>query len=229
MKIGYIILCRFNSSRLPGKILRMVGNKPLIEILLERLSPLGKENIIVATSTEPTDNVIADYCNANGINVFRGSLNDVAGRFLAAAQHYSLDYAVRINGDNLFADATLIKSLADETVIGEYDFLSNVPERTYPTGMSIEVVSVPFFEKMYHSFDDEKYNEHVTLYLYDNPDVSNKTKFVKNLELPDAHGIKMAIDTQADLDQATQIVEYLGDRYSEAGWMEIVKIKLQSA
>ncbi|RYD56663.1 MAG: hypothetical protein EOP56_11470 [Sphingobacteriales bacterium] len=227
MSTGYIILCRYNSSRLPGKILRKVDDKPLVSILMERLAPLGKEHIIIATSDQPTDDVIAAYCEQNGINVFRGSLDDVAGRFLGAARRFDLDYAVRINGDNLFADADLIKTIADDAVAGGYDFVSNVPERTYPTGMSVEVVNVDFFEKAYHAFADKKYNEHVTLFLYDHPDFCTNSQFVKNSEVPGAQGVKMAIDTQEDLDMATEIVKQLGDRYATAGWKEIVNLKLQ--
>jgi spore coat polysaccharide biosynthesis protein SpsF len=228
MKIGYIILCRFNSSRLPGKILRKVNGLTIIDILIERLKPLGLGNIIVATSEEATDDVIADYCQVNNINVFRGSLNNVAGRFLSASRHFGLDYAVRINGDNLFADAELIRSMAAKAVDGGYDFVSNVPERTYPTGMSVEAIRVDFFEKMYGLFDDAKYNEHVTLFLYDRPELCSNCLFVKNTEFPDANGVKMAIDTQEDLDTATVIMHKLGLRYATAGWQEIVQLKLQS-
>lgn len=226
MKVGYIILCRYNSSRLPGKILKQVGEKPLLSILIERLAPLGISNIIIATSDEPTDDVIASYCTELGIKLFRGSLNDVAGRFLNAARYFELDYAVRINGDNLFADANLIKSVSDLAVEGEYDFVSNVPGRTYPTGMSIEAVRINFFEEAYHAFTDLKYNEHVTLFLYEHPEFCTNCKFVKNDVLP-AQGIQMAIDTQEDLDMATAIVKQLGSRYASADWKEIVNLKLQ--
>ena len=83
MKIGFVIICRYNSSRLPGKILMEINGKSILQYIIERLSLVVPENnIVVATSEEKTDNPIAEYCIKNKINVFRGSLDNVALRFL---------------------------------------------------------------------------------------------------------------------------------------------------
>lgn len=200
-----------------------------MQILLERLELLGSENIIIATSHEETDDVIAAYCNKHNINVFRGSLNDVAGRFLAAACHFKLDYAVRINGDNLFADAHLIKDVTHIAMANQYDFVSNVPGRTFPTGMSIEVIKTSFYNEAYSLFKEEKYLEHVTLYFYEHPDVCKNCHFIQNEQLAVAIGNKMAIDTKEDIDIANKIIEQLGNRYAIADWKEIVQLKLKIA
>lgn len=228
MKVGYIILCRYNSSRLPGKILREIEGKPLIELLLKRLEPLGKNNIIVATSATATDDIIAEYCNTNNLNCYRGSLENVAERFLNCALHYQLDYAVRINGDNLFADGNLIKNISLTATDGHYDFVSNVPGRTFATGMSIEVLRTCFYQSVYEIFqNDHYYCEHVTLYLYEHKESAGKYLFVKNEDFPDAVGAKMAIDTAEDLQEAEKIIEVLGERKNTASWKEIIHIKKQ--
>lgn len=225
MNVGYIIICRYNSTRLPGKILKTIKGMPLLKIITDRLEVLGKENIVIATSEENTDDPIAEWCNNNNIKVFRGSLYNVAQRFLQAAKWGGFEYAVRVNGDNLFADGNLIKSLAETAANENLDFLSNVPGRTFPTGMSIEVVKTSFYEKLYNDFDEEKYFEHVTLYLYEHPDEKRSSKFITNNEAPQAKGLKMAIDTIDDFKQAEKIMEALGEEYRTAGWKEIVQLK----
>lgn len=227
MRVGYIILCRYNSSRLPGKILKPINGKPLLKILLERLSAL-RENIWVATSNEATDDVIADYCKSNAVNFFRGSLNNVAERFLNCALHNDLDYAVRINGDNLFADAKLIQNITCKATEGDFDFTSNVPGRTFATGMSVEVMKTSFYQQAYQAFQhDERYCQHVTLFFYEQTDKAGRTLFVKNNDLPEAIGVKMAIDTQEDFDEARSIINNLGKDYKTASWKEIIREKIR--
>lgn len=226
MNIGFIILCRFNSSRLPGKILRDIGGEPLLGVLLKRLEPLSYQNVIVATSVAETDNVIADYCRIKQIKCYRGSLENVAERFLNCALHFNLDYAVRINGDNLFADASLIKQLSDQAVHDDFDFVSNVPGRTYATGMSIEVVRATLYRHAYELFKhDQHYCEHVTLFLYDHPEHAGRHLYILNQDFPEAIGAKMAIDTLEDLEDAEKIISLLGNRRNQASWKEIITLK----
>jgi spore coat polysaccharide biosynthesis protein SpsF len=105
MRIGIIVLCRYSSSRLPGKILLPLYGKPILEYILEKItSVVPKDSVVVCTSDLKTDDSISTYCTDKGYNCFRGSLDNVAQRFLNCADHYQFDYIVRINGDNLFLD-----------------------------------------------------------------------------------------------------------------------------
>lgn len=84
MRIGYIIVCRFGSSRLPGKILREINNKPLLLYIYERLLCVAaKEDIIVATGSDETNTPIADFCTRNRIRYYLGDPDNVALRFLS--------------------------------------------------------------------------------------------------------------------------------------------------
>lgn len=97
MKIGAVILCRYNSSRLPGKIFEKVKGRSILENIVFRLEQAQNlDEIIVATSEEESDNIIADYCKNEGISCYRGDLNKVADRFLGAAEHHQLDYALSL-------------------------------------------------------------------------------------------------------------------------------------
>ncbi len=225
MKVGLIVICRYNSSRLPGKILKNLGEKPLLAHILDRLSVSAyASNIIVATSDESTDDPIANYCKQNEIDIFRGSLNNVSQRFADCMEANELDYAVRINGDNVFTDAHLIDEAVHKAVINQYDFVSNVKGRTYPTGMSVEVVKVAFYLASLHLFTQKNYQEHVTLYFYEHEPLG-KYHFIKNSTITGAKGMKLAVDTPEDFKKANAIIHKMKKPFKAYSWKEIIEIK----
>ncbi len=214
MKIGFIILCRYNSSRLPGKILRTIHQKPILQYIVDSLSELvDKDAIVVATSEEATDNPIAEYCKANNINLFRGDLNNVSKRFLDCAKTYGWDYATRINGDNLFVDTRTIQDMLKIAQTNKYDFVSNVKNRTFPKGMSVEMVKTDYYQEQYQRFTEPDHFEHVTIFLYQNDNNQNYYYFY-NTRCPEAAGLQFAIDTQEDFDLAEQIIRQLGRTFN---------------
>lgn len=217
MKLGIVILSRYSSSRLPGKVLLPIAGKPLLAHITDRLQRLPATfPLIVATSDAASDDPIADFCRQRDLPCYRGSLTDVAGRFLAAAREQDWDYAVRINGDNLFIDLEAFEEMAGRALSGQYDFISNVPERSFPYGMSIEMVQVDFFQKIYEQLTDERYREHVTLYLYEHPDIGRRY-YHYNTHYPALSGKRLAVDTAADLIRTERLVQQLGaawERYT---------------
>ena len=141
MKIGAIILSRMDSTRLPGKALLDVGGRPLLSYALSFCQKIkGLDSIAIATSTRAVDNPLSDFARSNGISCIRGSLNNVAERFLSAMKVLNLDAAVRINGDSPLNNKTLIGDGIGLFRSGNFDLVSNVPARTYPYGISVEVV-----------------------------------------------------------------------------------------
>ena len=118
MNIGAIILCRFDSSRLYGKALKRICEKPIIEWIYYFLRKSDKiNNIYIATSNHESDNAIAEFCYGKEIEVFRGSKDNVAKRFLDCAEFYELDYAFRINGDNLFVNSEILSLSEKQKII----------------------------------------------------------------------------------------------------------------
>lgn len=221
MMIGIIVLCRFNSSRLPGKILKVINGKPILAYILERLSLLGdKYRIVVCTSEEKTDNPIAEYCDDHGVLCFRGDLDNVASRFLTCAKHFGFDIAVRINGDNLFADPGVIELVIEEMERKKYDFVSNVQGRTFPRGMSVEAVQVSVYEKYYHYFSDRD-REHVMTFFYTWNE--GRKHYVMNPE-PIGSGMNMAIDTPEDFDRASRIVALMKEPHTSYSYKDIVNL-----
>jgi spore coat polysaccharide biosynthesis protein SpsF len=186
--------------------LKEINGKAVLKYIHESLSQVtDNENIIVATSEEDTDNPIVDYCKVNKITFFRGSLNNVAQRFLNCAKQYKLDFATRINGDNLFVDVDAIKNMLDIVKTNQYDFVSNVKKITFPKGMSVEIVRTSHFEKKYLKFDKKEFFEHVTLYLYQN-DSDENYFYYYNTTCPEAAGIQLAIDDVKDFEIASKII-----------------------
>lgn len=209
MKFGIIILCRYSSSRLPGKILRTINGKTILSIIVDQLKVNFNYNqIIVATSNHVSDQKIINYCIENEINYFIGELHNVSKRFLDCAKNFNLDYAVRINGDNVFIDIHSLSSMIKIAENHNYDLVSNVPFRTFPYGMSIEIINTSFYESVIPFFSKEN-KEHVSNWLYDNPKLVKSFTF-KNNEFINLKGIKLAVDTEKDLKKCQLIYNKIG-------------------
>ena len=217
MKIGTIILCRYSSTRLPGKILKPLLGKPVLSYLYEKFSAQvdHPDELLVCTSTDTTDDIIADFCRENEMNVYRGSLENVAERFLQAAEHMNYDYAVRINGDALFVDIPTYLEMKETCRQQAFDFISNVKGRSFPFGMSIEFVKTTFYAAIQEDIQiSDRYKEHVTLYLYENEKIG-KQHHIKNTTCPALAGLDVALDEPKDWDLYQDIMKQLGqDFYS---------------
>ncbi len=212
MKIGFIILSRYKSERLPGKALIDIDGHPLLmHIFLSVLKITDRKNIVVATSTHLFDQPIIDFCQKNNIQCYKGDMENVAHRFLMCAKEYSLDYAVRLNGDNVFIDDTYMAKMLEVARLNKYDFISNVKGRTFPKGMSIEIVRVGYYEKKYKGFTSRNHFEHVTTYLYQNDEGENYY-YEFNKEVIEAAGLQLAVDTFEDLVVARKIMRELNKR-----------------
>lgn len=224
-KTAYIILCRYSSSRLPGKILKEINGKKVIDYIVERLKKVVPlENIIIATSDETSDKPIENYAHNQGIKIFRGSLENVAERFFNAAQNEDYEYITRINGDNVFLDTKVLKEMITIAEENNYDFISNVKNRTYPKGMSIEIVKKEHYLKLLPEINKSVYHrEHVTSYLYENGESQNYY-YHFNTTLPEVAGIQMALDTQEDFERTEKIISQFTKKHTEYNLAEIYSI-----
>lgn len=207
MKTGVVILARLSSKRLPRKGLLLIEGKTILAFIVERLATvLSKDQIVVATSTNEDDDELGELASTLGVRCFRGSLDNVAERFYMAASSLDLDYGIRINGDNIFVDSDVLRNMIQKTVDGSYDFITNVTGRTFPMGMSVEIVRLSYFKSLLPEISSSpKYREHVTLYLYEHP--GDSTFNYINDYLPGAAGIQMAVDTPEDLERTRRIVK----------------------
>jgi len=209
MKTGIIVLCRYSSSRLRGKILKKINGKTILSVVIDQLKlNFSNDQIVVATSDHETDEKIVNHCINNQINYFVGDLDNVSKRFLDCANKYNFDYAVRINGDNVFIDSKSLDSMLKIAESNTYDLITNVPGRTFPYGMSIEIVNINYYKSVISSFSKEN-KEHVTNWLYDNADLVNSYVFLNDKFL-NLKGIKLAVDSEKDLKNCELIYKKIG-------------------
>lgn len=198
-----------------------IAGHSMLSIIVQRAQKSGLP-VVVATSDESSDDAVASHCAELGVPCFRGSLDDVAHRFVEAGAKYGWDYATRINGDNLFVDPELLRELAAVAETDAYDLVTNVPGRTYPPGASIEIVNVKFFAELSRVFREPRHREHVTLYMYENPECCRQY-LRENPDRETMAGVNLAIDTPADYEQAQCITRCLPAPITDRSLQEIVR------
>lgn len=226
MKIGLIIFARYDSTRLSGKAMRPVAGRALLARVIDRARQVARSRVVVvATSDRPLDDPIAALAAAEGAALFRGSAFDVAGRALAAAESRGLDAFARISGDSPFFDHQLLSDMIERFSDGGLDLATNVMPRSYPPGASNEVIAVDAMRRLVAGAKTPEEREHVTLYFYRHPEQFR----IQTWRSPDNRfgGVRLAVDTAADLAQADWMVRGLGDRAAQAPFVDVVAMARQ--
>jgi spore coat polysaccharide biosynthesis protein SpsF len=161
-----ILQARASSRRLPGKVLKPILGRPMLERQIERLRRAKRmDKLVVATSTDASDDAIAALCQSLGVDCFRGSLDDVLDRFYQAARRYAPRAVVRLTGDCPLADPTVIDRLVEMHLSGGVDYSSNVIRRTYPDGLDVEVMEFHCLETAWREATLPSEREHVTPFI----------------------------------------------------------------
>jgi spore coat polysaccharide biosynthesis protein SpsF (cytidylyltransferase family) len=202
MAVAAIVQTRTGSTRLPGTVLRDVAGKPLLAYLLERLERATLiDDVVVATSEDPSDDALAAFCRAHGVECHRGPLEDVAGRILSAATRRGLHAFVRISGDSPLLD----QSLVDRGVmlLDDCEVVTNVHPRTFPHGQSVEAFLTDAFARGYGQMTDPLDLEHVTPWFYRHGADFRIESFTHE---PNLSELRLAVDTEADLAVFAEIV-----------------------
>lgn len=173
LRIVMLIQARMGSTRLPGKPLKMVLEKPLISFLIERLRRCQNiDQIVVATTTNPLDDQIVNFCHQAHLTVFRGNETDVLERYVQGARAFHADVIIRITADCPLIDPSVIDQVVSFYLdqYPRYDYVSNTLERTYPRGMDVEVFSRESLEIAAKEARNAEDREHVTPFIYHHPD-----------------------------------------------------------
>ena len=204
-KVLAIIQARYNSTRFPGKVVKKINNKTVLEILIKRLS--GSEyvsKIIVACSKNPKDMAILNICKKLGINYFVGSEDDVLDRFYKAAKKYKGENIVRITADCPLIDPCIVDEVINNFFSKNVDYASNTNPPTFPDGCDVEVFKFNALKEAYIKAKQSIEREHVT------PFIINNKKFKKfNLKnFKDYSTLRLTLDEKEDFILITKIIKY---------------------
>lgn len=168
MKVVAIVQARMGSTRLPNKVMRLINGVPMIELLLARLAHASEvDEIVLATSEDPRNKPLVDHVAGLGYRCWKGSENDVLGRYLHAARGSDADVVVRITGDCPLTDPAVVDEVIRHFKVSSADYCSNTNPPTYPDGLDVEVFTVAALERAARESDKSHDHEHVTPYLKD--------------------------------------------------------------
>jgi len=202
-----ILQARVSSSRLPGKVLKPILGRRMLERQLERVARAGLiDRLIVATSDQPDDDAIADLCHYAAFECFRGSLTDVLDRYYQAARRYRPDTVVRLTGDCPLADPEVIDLGIRFFLENRFDYASNCVERTYPIGLDAEVFRFGCLEDAWREARLPSEREHVTPFIKNHPERFSIGHFKNDRDLS-CH--RWTVDELADYDFVKAIYEAL--------------------
>jgi len=174
--VAAIIQARMESTRLPGKVLKDVLGKPLLELLIERLKACQTiDEVIIATSVNPADDPIEKLAQKISVKYFRGSEEDVLDRYYQTAKKFKVDYIVRITADCPLVDPQIVDEvvqvfLKSQTTAEPLDYAANVLKPTYPDGIDVEVFSFKMLNKLQESSTQKYQREHVCTYMAEHPE-----------------------------------------------------------
>ena len=191
-----IIQARMESTRLPGKVLMNISNKPVLWYVLKRCQEAKVDKIVVATTTRPEDEKIVNFCKKNKTMCFRGSSEDVLQRYYQCAKKYKVTTIIRVTGDCPLIDASLINRALMVFLKSKVDYLSNTVKRTFPRGFDFETFSFEALAKAFKNAVSEYDREHVTPYIWKNRDNSYKIGYFTQKK--DASKYRITVDTKED-------------------------------
>ena len=171
MEVLGVLQARVASSRLPGKVLRPLLGTPMIARQIERLRRTRTlQALVLATSTDPSDDALARWAQDAGVPVYRGSLGDVLDRFVGAARPYAPRHVARLTGDCPLADPAVIDLVVTRHLEGDTDYTSNTIEPTWPDGLDVEVMTMAALETAAREAPAQFQREHVTQFIVRQPE-----------------------------------------------------------
>jgi len=242
-----VIQGRMSSSRLPGKILSDIAGQPMLQRVFMRTSrAVTVSQTIFATTTDSTDDPVAEYCDFSGIPFTRGSLYDVLDRYYQTAKQAKADVVVRITADCPVIDPALIDNVVN-TVISEqssvnrkpFDFVCNrLPPpypRTYPIGLDIEACTLNILEQAWKEAKEPQHREHVMPYFYEGVQLITENRSLQTGISPRGFNIavlhhttdfgdyRWTVDTPEDLEFMRQVYSHFDGR-DDFTWKEVLDL-----
>jgi spore coat polysaccharide biosynthesis protein SpsF len=211
-RIVAIIQARMGSSRLPGKVMMNVGDRTVLAHLVERLKSVSTiHQVVVATTMNSRDSEIVDHCRELRTAVYRGSEEDVLGRYVEAARQFHADIVFRATSDEPYKDPEVIQQVLDAHLESRVDYTCNNLIPTFPNGSTVEIVNFPVLEKTARVGKHPADREHVTFYMRNRPSEFRicNVEAQGRLRRPE---LRYCLDTQEDLRVVKAIFDHLGSK-----------------
>ncbi|MFH1261640.1 MAG: aminotransferase class III-fold pyridoxal phosphate-dependent enzyme [Candidatus Micrarchaeota archaeon] len=223
-----ILQARMGSSRLPGKSMALINDKPLIWHVVQQLKRAKKvDRIVVATTIAESDSAIVDLAKSMGVDYFRGSIEDVLDRYYHTAKKFNADIVVRVTGDCPLLDPEVVDKVVTKFLEGSwedgktngkyaYDYVSNVLPPTYPDGLDTEVFSFKALETAWSEAKLQSEREHVTPFINKNSQRFRIANCVNHYDHDDPGAdlskLRWTVDEPEDLELIKKIYSLLGDK-----------------
>lgn len=211
MKRVVIVQARMGSTRLPGKVLMDVAGRPMLAQQIRRLKECATvDEIVVATTTHPTDEPIVGLARQEDVSWFRGSEQDVLARYVGAARQAQADIVIRITADCPLIDPQITDRVVQELTLhtGDCDYASNIESRTFPRGLDVEALFWDALLRIDRLARSQSAREHVTLV----PRSERPNLFLHRsiADKEDNSDLRWTVDTEVDLQLIRELYEQLG-------------------
>jgi spore coat polysaccharide biosynthesis protein SpsF len=204
LSVGLVIQARMGSSRLPGKVLKKLGDKSLLGYLISRLFKMqNKVKIVIATSNLDNDDKIESFCKLNNISCFRGDEENVLERYYLCAKKEGFEHIIRLTGDNPFIDIEELDNLIDLHLRNSSDYSRSFA--VLPKGVGGEIFTFEALEISYKKGHKENHIEHVNEYIEGNKDKFKISELKVDLK-KNRPEISLTVDTLDDYKKACFIV-----------------------
>jgi spore coat polysaccharide biosynthesis protein SpsF len=208
MKIVSTIEARMTSKRLPGKVLFEAAGKPMLLHLINRLKVVSSiDEIVLATTTNSSDDILEEFARYHGVSCFRGSEDNVLSRVINAAESVGADVVVEITGDCPIIDPEIVEQIIRIYSANNCDYVGNHIVRSYPDGMDTQVFSLSTLKDAASRTNDSLDQEHVALFLRSHPELYSHLHVVAP---PEVHWpeLGLTLDELKDFQLLKVIIEH---------------------
>ncbi|MCX7596048.1 MAG: aminotransferase class III-fold pyridoxal phosphate-dependent enzyme [Fischerella sp.] len=223
MRVLAIVQARMGSIRFPNKVMQPIVGKPMIELLLYRLSlARGIDQIVLATSEHPRNQPLVSHVQQLGYPVYQGSEEDVLDRFYQVAKIYQPEVVVRITGDCPLIDPEVVDQAITQFSQTKVDYLSNGNPPTYPDGLDVEVFSFDALATAWQAATKPSDREHVTPYIRE----SGQFKTANLAATEDWSKERWTVDEPEDFEVVRHVFEHFQPRL-DFSWREVLELRQQ--
>jgi spore coat polysaccharide biosynthesis protein SpsF len=227
MKIVIVVQARLSSSRLPGKVLKPILGESLLYRQVERLRQVQNEvQVLVATSTEPSDDALVSHCHDKNMPVFRGNLHDCLDRHYQAGRSMGADVVIKIPSDCPLIDPRIVDRVIDfyKAHADKYDFVSNLHPATYPDGNDVEIMPMWALAQAQREAQRALEREHTTPYFWENPAQFRLGNITWESGLDYSMSHRFTIDYAPDYDFILAVYEALYPQNPAFGLTDILQL-----